>query len=259
MVFLDPERHLRNAREYYGSVFYPEGYSGRKGSLGAFSYRFFLLDKHFPKGGKFLEVGAGSGDFLHLLKEKGYNAEGVELSRRAVEQAKENYNSDLFCGTLNEAAFNDYFFDFIAMYHVLEHVPNPLPLLKEVNRVLKPGGVLLIELPHVTGVDARLSRRLLENILDYPNHLYLFPQKTIKKMLLKSGFEILETEKSFSFLAANLARKLITFKQRKSKLSDSKREGAVCEPQRAIKKLRAPKILRNIFPGMKLTIVAKKP
>ena len=118
--------------------------------------------------------------------------------------------------------------------------------------------ILLIELPHVTGIDARLSRRLLKNIFDYPNHLYLFPPKTIEKMLLKSGFEMLETEKSFSFLAASFARKLTSWQKGKSHILDEKGKVSFGESKQPIKNSKAFKILKNILPGMKLTVIARK-
>ena len=257
------ENKIKDIKKYYSLEYYPKDYIGRKEFLDTYSYRFNFIDKYFPKPCRVLEVGAGSGDFLSLLKKRGYDTYGIDLSERAVGQAKKNYNLDLFCGTLDDAKFDDNHFDVVVMYHVLEHLEDPMSLLNEVNRVLKPKGILLAEVPHPTGFDARFSKKAAYHIADYPNHLYLFPPKTIKKMLFKSNFKTEEIATSFSFLTVNFIRKILSFFNSGKKRNDNKNSIKVKNKTISLNKSQVKKsffyfFLKKIFSGMKITIIAQK-
>lgn len=245
---------------YYSEQYYPEGYAGRDNLAKLFSYRFQTIKRYFKPSGNVLEVGAGSGDFLHLLEGAGYRVEGVELSKRAALQAKQKYGLTLHQGTLAEAAFPDEYFDYIVMYHVLEHVPSPREVLQEARRILKPGGRILIEVPNVRSIDTLLARRLLLNVLDYPNHLYAFSRATLRRLVEEAGFATLGLHGGFPFLLARYMTKLRQLFSRKSGASSvaSSVPSGKDLLEKAAQDSMLKQTLQQILPGMKITIVAEK-
>jgi len=258
LITLSEEEQLKNPKDYYSETYYPEGYNGRINLKSAFLYRLACISKFVKKGSKVLEVGAASGDFLNIIKRLGYQVAGVELSKRASEKAKELYGLEVLNGSLAEANFLENSFEAVLAYHVIEHIKDLRPFLKEVYRVLRPGGILLAEVPNPCSIDAHLSKRLLGSILDYPNHVYGFPPKVLVALLEEAGFGIIYEEKSFSFLISQ-------FFSRKNKAKGAKVvnvAGGQSENFGRIEDYEFRSVwkrwLAQILPGMKYTLVAKK-
>jgi len=141
------------------------------------------------KFGKILDVGCGSGDYLLLLKELGWDTYGVELNERPAEYAKQKLDLNIFIGQLTEANLPTGFFDVVTMWHFLEHAPNPKEIICETRRILKQAGRLIIAVPNVDSLAANIFK---ENWFPYevPRHLYGFSCKTITRLLQDNGFYI---------------------------------------------------------------------
>jgi len=139
--------------------------------------------------GKVLDIGCGSGSYLAWLKELGWEPYGVEIDEDCVKFAREEYGIDTFCGDLSEANFPDGFFDCITMWHFLEHSPHPLETLRESNRILKRDGLVVICVPNIDSLEAKLLREW-SILFDVPRHLYDFSSHTLKRLLNKAGFRI---------------------------------------------------------------------
>lgn len=125
------------------------------------------------KGGRILDIGCGSGSYLRVVQELGWEAHGVEVDRKATNYAREKLGLDVFPGQLEEARFPDGYFDVVNMWHVLEHLPHPTRSLVEVRRILKIGGTLMIEVPSLRSPQALLFQDKWFH-LDVPRHLYVF-------------------------------------------------------------------------------------
>jgi SAM-dependent methyltransferase len=134
-----------------------------------------------------LDVGANDGFFLHLARQSGWDVQGVEIAESAAAYAREVFDLDVFVGQLTEANFPDQAFDVVTFWHVLEHVHDPLGHLQETYRILKPGGLLIVEVPNISSWQARLFGARWR-ALDTPRHLYHFSPDSLKAMLQKAGF-----------------------------------------------------------------------
>jgi len=143
------------------------------------------IRRHAPRG-RLLEVGCAHGFFLHAARES-YEATGVEPSRAAREYARAHLRLDVASGTLAEARFADASFDVAVMIDVIEHLADPLSVLRELARVVKPGGVLYLVTPDVDSLTARVLRGRWWGLR--PAHLYYFSERTLAEMLRKAGFE----------------------------------------------------------------------
>lgn len=145
-------------------------------------------NRRLPSEMKLLDVGCGYGFFLEKARERGWNVHGVEPCVHARNYAIKN-GLDVDLGVLLEQRYPDCSFDVVTMFYVLEHVREPLSYLKEANRILKPGGLLLVRVPHTTPIVKLLKAfRIRNRLYDTPSHLSDFSPITISLALKKSGF-----------------------------------------------------------------------
>jgi len=142
---------------------------------------------------KVLDIGCGDGKGLFKLKEDGWETYGVEISPLAAERAHEKYGLNIFTGIVEDAQYEDEFFDLIILNHVLEHLSDPKTTLIEINRILKNEGKLIISIPNVNSFEAKHFKKYW-TAWELPRHLYHFTPFTIKSLLDKTGFEVLKIE-----------------------------------------------------------------
>jgi SAM-dependent methyltransferase len=137
-------------------------------------------------GGRLLEIGCSFGFFLRMARERGLEPYGVDLSLNAVRYAEQNLRLSVRRGTVFDAKFPEGFFDITAMLGVLEHLHNPLETLREVSRILRTEGLLIVEVPnaHFNLLRGRLSPSLFY----VGNHLFNFTPKALSRMLETAGF-----------------------------------------------------------------------
>jgi len=140
-------------------------------------------------GKKLLDIGAGTGDFLMAAKKQNWEVHGIEPNAGARKLALEKgmeLHQDL-------ANFEDSVFDVISMWHVLEHVSDLEFQLKELNRLLKAGGIAVIAVPNFKSFDAEYYEKFWA-AYDVPRHLWHFSQTGITGLFKKYNFQKLETK-----------------------------------------------------------------
>ena len=144
-------------------------------------------------GGRMLEVGCGTGQFLEeALRSGHWEVTGVEPSERAASYTREHLKipviQDLFSNTdLPESSF-----DAVIFWNVFEHLYHPIADLRKAQRLLKPGGWVVIGLPNIESWEQRIFKEYWVG-WDQPRHLYLFPQKKLRSILEKEGFQQVST------------------------------------------------------------------
>jgi len=140
------------------------------------------------KNGKLLDIGAATGFFMNLAKKRGFQVKGVELSDFAAKIARDK-DLDVVTGDLLSGNFLGESFDVITMFDVLEHVPDPKKLISEASRILKKGGLLLINTPDAQSLWARILGSKWQLIMP-PEHIYYFSPKNLGKHLSNNGFSV---------------------------------------------------------------------
>lgn len=143
----------------------------------------------FHPGGRLLEVGSATGGKLALLRHLGWEVRGVEISEQACHVAKTRYGLDVFCGELAEAGLPDGSMDVVIMSHLIEHVYDPVATLLEVRRILRRGGVVLIETPNVRSLEQHIFGPFWSE-WDVPRHLFLFDASTLRLCCGRAGLRI---------------------------------------------------------------------
>lgn len=145
-----------------------------------------LINREMDRRGNLLDYGCGTGAFLHSMAEDGWQVQGIEPDEQARAIA-EKRNGQKIQTPSDLSGFAENSFDVITLWHVLEHVYEPLELCKEFFRILKPGGKLYLALPNHLSQDARKYRGAWA-AYDVPRHLFHFNRLNINDIRKKSGF-----------------------------------------------------------------------
>ena len=156
------------------------------------TYGYGDLFPRFVPEGRALEIGCGNGFFLTYLKKHGWEVKGIDLSSHAARQAKELFDIDVFNGEIQDAPYEPESFDFIRLSHVVEHFFDPLESMKSVYSLLKPGGIVYVEVPNAEGIGAEISGPYWYG-WDAPRHLFMFTPSTINQTLKDAGFKKVKT------------------------------------------------------------------
>lgn len=146
-----------------------------------------------PKGGTLLDVGAATGTFVELANIAGFAAEGVELSAYAAGAAQVK-GLKVKQGRLEDAGYPGNHFDVVTLFDVFEHITDPKGLLAEVSRILKPGGLLVVNTVDADSLYARILGKYWHLILP-PEHLLYFSVKNFASFVERNGFTPVETAK----------------------------------------------------------------
>jgi 2-polyprenyl-3-methyl-5-hydroxy-6-metoxy-1,4-benzoquinol methylase len=138
--------------------------------------------------GNVLDVGCGTGAFLHTMQRSGWEITGLEPDATARKKAKELYNLNLYN---SEKLFSlpPESFDAITMWHVLEHVHELHNYIKKLKELLKPGGKLFIAVPNYTSYDAKVYKEFWA-AYDVPRHLYHFSPASMYKLLSEYNMQV---------------------------------------------------------------------
>ena len=167
---------------------------------------------HAKPNGRLLEVGCGSGTMLKSMQGLGWKVEGVDFDPAAVEAARKKGLS-VHLGTLSEQEFRANSFDAIIMGHCIEHVPDPINLLRECYRILKPGGRLVVITPNVRSWGHRLYGADWRG-LEPPRHLHIFTLSSLAAVCARAGFTGYECRSAVRANGIHLASRML----RKGKL-----------------------------------------
>lgn len=148
-----------------------------------------------PRGpARVIDVGCGSGVLLARMQKLGWQVEGVEVDPGGVEAARKR-GVPVRQGTLQQQAYPDDSFDAVHSAHVIEHVHDPVGLLRECRRILKPGGTLVFLTPNTQSWGHRRFGSAWLN-LDPPRHLILFSAASLRQAAQQAGLTIRSLESS---------------------------------------------------------------
>ena len=194
MLITSPQPSLENLGRYYESADYIS-HTDSKRSLFEKAYHFVkgialknklnLINNCSVTKGNLLDIGAGTGDFLLTAKQNGWNTIGVEPSEKAKGIA---INKGIqFSDSTQE--LESHSFDVITMWHVLEHVPNLEIQIKELKRLVKTNGTIIIAVPNYKSYDANYYGKFWA-AFDVPIHFWHFSKKAIQLLFEKENLKL---------------------------------------------------------------------
>lgn len=167
-----------------------------------------LINSYSEKG-RLLDIGSGTGDFLVVAKNDGWDTTGIEPNAKAKTIA---INKGVNFAT-NLSNLESHSFDVITMWHVLEHVPNLDEYILELKRLLKPTGTILIAVPNFKSFDANYYGRFWA-AFDVPRHIWHFSKTAIDKLFAEKEMKLVKVHpmKFDSFYVSLLSEKYKTGK-----------------------------------------------
>lgn len=208
LVYLNPRPHEEEIGQYY-----PDGeytcfsHPRPTEALGKGHHFIQMADAVGLRSGRVCDIGCGVGDFLAAAHVSGWQVAGIEPNPHALQACQARLPNAPVFATLAQAAFTDRSFDAVTLWHVFEHLPSPTAALKEIWRVLRPGGLLGIAVPNFGSFERRIwGKRWIA--IQAPTHLYHFESHTLMRYLQDGGFQTLSITQASgaNSLAANLLR-----------------------------------------------------
>ncbi|MGA1823437.1 MAG: class I SAM-dependent methyltransferase [bacterium] len=191
-----PSKKVSYEEEYWGDAIDPDGNTRNlinEWDQQIENYKHIFNYLHQIKPGKILDVGCGPGFFLSRLNNE-WDKYGIDISNKAIKLSS-RYASVKTC-ELPNANYSQEFFDVITMIHLIEHLTDPILYIETVKKILKNGGVFILETPDFDSACARrfgLNYRMLHD----SGHISLFTFYSLIKLLEDFNFEIVSIEFPF--------------------------------------------------------------
>lgn len=207
LVFVHPQPKGQELSMHYDKGYYQEWLDQkRRKRANMWASRLSKVEKH-KKAGRLLDVGCGDGAFLELARKRGWQIAGTEISSYAAKRASEILDTGIFAGELFNARYPGNHFDVVTIWHVLEHVSDPLRYLSEVRRIIKSDGLLIIAVPNINDHLMQVAYRIIRgkrlklySRKDREIHLYHFSVDTLVKYLRRTGFTCLSYGPDFGIV-----------------------------------------------------------
>lgn len=172
-------------KQYYDQDYW-QNCSGKTGGLLKAFYKLRMsgiiktIKKMVPTGSRVLDWGAGDGSLLGLLEAEGFEVAGIDV------YSNECLNRKLINTSIKNAPFQNEFFDAITCFHVLEHIDDPISSIEKAMQLLKPGGIMVFEVPNVESIGFKIFNKNWYP-LDIPVHLNHFSIAAMKRMFNNIG------------------------------------------------------------------------
>ncbi len=216
LVYTNPHPDREVIEEHYQEDYYREWIERQmKRRVPMWKRRLKDLQKH-KSNGRLLDVGFGCGTFLKLAREGGFEVFGTEISEYACRYAQHVLELDVFRGELEEARLPSESFDLVTLWHCLEHLADPKAALKEIHRVLKKNGLLLVAVPNLDNyitrvlyVLARGKRLKLFSVNAKELHLWHFTTQSLAALLNAAGFKVVEV--NLDLAQIEFSKKIVDF------------------------------------------------
>jgi 2-polyprenyl-3-methyl-5-hydroxy-6-metoxy-1,4-benzoquinol methylase len=145
-----------------------------------------------PAGDRLLDLGCAAGYFMQRANAAGFTAHGIDLATWVETIAAKRGVRNVRAITLRGAGFEDAFFDVVHSSQVFEHLPRPHEELREITRILKPGGVLYLNVPNYQCLSIVFGRDDFE-LNTPPEHVTYFTPRTLSTLLATAGFDVIRT------------------------------------------------------------------
>jgi 2-polyprenyl-3-methyl-5-hydroxy-6-metoxy-1,4-benzoquinol methylase len=200
------------------SKFYTKNYYGsNKKKFKSIFENFSILLRYFRirnflfiKNKKILDIGFGRGIELSFLQKKN-STYGIEISEDFFSKLRKLGIKTVLAKNLGEANFSKNYFDYVMMWHNLEHQKNVNNILKKTNEILKSKGKLIIEVPNSESLQAKFSKKHWI-YWDTPRHLHHFSRQSMSKLLKNNNFKIINfTTFSIEYGPFGMANSIVNF------------------------------------------------
>jgi 2-polyprenyl-3-methyl-5-hydroxy-6-metoxy-1,4-benzoquinol methylase len=214
--FLDPRPSPEEIGRLYRCAYFTERYDqGLDPASESFAKRIsgeshrVRFVRRLVRRGKILDIGCGYGYFLHAVRQAGFSVKGLDVSDWAAGYARDSLGIDVTVSDVSAGVFEPESFDVVSMWHSLEHMMDPNEALHAASLWLKPGGVLIVDVPNHLGTDARHIGKEWDG-WSIPYHFWHFTLETLTRFLDAHGFRVVHSKTYHSEWVKNrLARTVV--------------------------------------------------
>ncbi len=144
------------------------------------------------KPGSLLELGVGGGRFLYRMKKRGWDVTGVDIDPKVAERISRKYQINVYTGDVTNLEIGQQF-DVVTLNQTVEHLVDPMAVLKKCHGLLKPGGRIVITTPNVESLGATLFKEYWRG-WEPPRHLHLYSIKSLEKLIKLADFDVDEID-----------------------------------------------------------------
>lgn len=196
LVFVDPVPAAATNAATYGADYYePWQRDEERPRRRLWRRRLRRVEARAGARGALFDIGCGDGLFLRVARDSGWRVEGIEFSPEGAARAAARLGRPVAVGDLEATAMLPGPFDVVTLWHVLEHLPQPRPMLAAAHRRLRPGGLLVVAVPNLDNRPMRAAYRVARGRplpLYEPGarepHLSHFNHQTLRRILAEAGF-----------------------------------------------------------------------
>ena len=201
LVYVNPQPSDQELEFFYEKIFHTPAWFAQFPQLKNFASfketpEAILGSKNYIDGivkyktdGNLLDVGAGYGELLKFAEDYSFQTWGVEPSSIAAIRAKKICRGKIITSTLEKAELPNAFFDVIVSVGTIEHLKSPREAIKKMGRLLKQGGLLVLQSPNIDSWQYRVQKEKWEQFT-VPGHLFYFSPKTLTLLLKNIGFQV---------------------------------------------------------------------
>ena len=157
-----------------------------------FSDRADMLAPFVIPGGKVLEVGSSIGLFLEQALARKWDVTGVEVNQALVERTRNELGANVIHGFVEQATLPDHI-DIAVLWEVLEHLVDPIVVLRKLSQHMGPQGRIAITVPNHNGIEYSACG-LDHEMVEAPGHLNYFTQENIEQLFARCGFKVIELQ-----------------------------------------------------------------
>ena len=198
LVFVTPQPPTERLEQAYAEQYYRPWEEQEILRSGIWRRRIKRVEDIVAPPGRLLDLGCGTGDFLCLAREHGWDATGTEFSKHASNLGTSR-GLTIVQGEVWDANFSGDTFDVVTCWHVIEHVRDPRRVIIEISRILRPGGWLILATPNVNDhifkaayMMARGRRPMLYEPEDREVHLFHFSRESIRSLLTSARLAVVD-------------------------------------------------------------------
>jgi SAM-dependent methyltransferase len=192
--------------EAYGTLMQDPG--RQRTEYKKFNYRWDEIEKKTKGAGKVLDIGCSFGFFLDAARRRGWECHGLEIAECAASYARSRFGLPVVNVPLEEADFAPESFDVVTLWNVIEHLPDPAAVVRDIYKILKPGGVVVLTTGDVESPLARLQGAKWRMLMP-PIHLSHFSPSTIKYLMESCKLTVIEQTWALPFESLLSKLKLI--------------------------------------------------
>jgi SAM-dependent methyltransferase len=193
-ICFDPIPTVEQLATFYSAGYYDFDPWREQGKGMAFARQL----KQWKSSGRFIDIGCATGFFIYGIKNNSrWEVYGTDFGESAIRYAREKLGLNAFHGDIADIHFPDEHFDYVHVNNVLEHVPNPVTLLRECRRIVKKDGIFYLSVPNGR-VDSRdlidFYREEKMPARSKQGHIFFFQDKTLKRLFGEIGFDVIKQE-----------------------------------------------------------------